>query len=139
MIDRINTRFGYSAIYPGSADTKLAPMRISLWSIPNLAAPITTAEGGSLDGICGRIALTTPGDELAELFQASVPKQYHPRYNIAPSQRTPVVRTVEDKNRKIVMASAGSRRAGSNLAARLRGRSTRGARQSVRAACSHRP
>lgn len=39
VIDRINTRFGYSAIHPGSADTMSAPMRISFSSIPDLAAP----------------------------------------------------------------------------------------------------
>lgn len=59
--------------------------------------------------MCGRIALTTPDDELAELFGASVPEQYRPRYNIAPSQRTPVVRTVDGKDREIVMAQRGFR------------------------------
>lgn len=39
VIDHINTRFGYSAIHPGSADTHSAPMRISFSSIPDLAAP----------------------------------------------------------------------------------------------------
>ncbi len=38
-IDRINSRFGYAAIHPASADVASAPMRIAFSSIPDLAAP----------------------------------------------------------------------------------------------------
>ncbi|MBL8999701.1 MAG: DNA polymerase [Phycisphaerae bacterium] len=38
-IDRINTRFGYAAIRPGSADAASAPMRIAFSSIPDLGMP----------------------------------------------------------------------------------------------------
>lgn len=38
-IDRINTRFGYAAVRPGSADARSAPMRIAFTSIPDLENP----------------------------------------------------------------------------------------------------
>lgn len=38
-IDRINTRFGYAAIHPASADAVSAPMRIAFSSIPDLEMP----------------------------------------------------------------------------------------------------
>lgn len=57
--------------------------------------------------MCGRIALNTPDDELAELFRASVPEGYRPRYNIAPSQHTPIVRAGEGDQREIAIAHWG--------------------------------
>jgi len=38
-VDRINARFGYAAIGPGSVDHRSAPMRISFTSIPDLDSP----------------------------------------------------------------------------------------------------
>ena len=38
-IDRINTRYGYGAVRPASADVDSAPMRIAFSSIPDLAMP----------------------------------------------------------------------------------------------------
>lgn len=38
-VDRINTRFGYAAIRPASADAASAPMRIAFSSIPDLEMP----------------------------------------------------------------------------------------------------
>ena len=42
--------------------------------------------------MCGRYSLTTPGDELAEIFGLPERPQLEPRYNIAPTQAVPVVR-----------------------------------------------
>jgi putative SOS response-associated peptidase YedK len=42
--------------------------------------------------MCGRYSLTTPEDHLVEVFDVPpVTFDYHPRYNIAPSQDVPVV------------------------------------------------
>jgi len=42
--------------------------------------------------MCGRYSLTTPADHLIEVFGVPpVTFDYHPRYNIAPSQDVPVV------------------------------------------------
>ncbi len=42
--------------------------------------------------MCGRYSLTTPVDHLIEVFDVPpVAFDYHPRYNIAPSQDVPVV------------------------------------------------
>lgn len=38
-VDRINTRYGYAAIRPASADAASAPMRIAFTSIPDLEMP----------------------------------------------------------------------------------------------------
>lgn len=42
--------------------------------------------------MCGRYSLTTPADHLIEVFDVPpVTFDYHPRYNIAPTQEVPVV------------------------------------------------
>jgi putative SOS response-associated peptidase YedK len=43
--------------------------------------------------MCGRFTLTATGDALAELFQLLTPPDWSPRYNIAPTQPIPVIRT----------------------------------------------
>lgn len=42
--------------------------------------------------MCGRYALTTPADVLAQLFRLGVVNQFGPRFNIAPTQLAPVIR-----------------------------------------------
>jgi putative SOS response-associated peptidase YedK len=42
--------------------------------------------------MCGRFALTSPGDALAELLGLSEPPRLAPRYNIAPTQPVGIVR-----------------------------------------------
>ncbi|GAB3685793.1 SOS response-associated peptidase [Salinarchaeum chitinilyticum] len=41
--------------------------------------------------MCGRFTIFADADDLAERFSVSVPAEYAPRYNVAPSQRIPVV------------------------------------------------
>jgi putative SOS response-associated peptidase YedK len=43
--------------------------------------------------MCGRYTLTVEADDLAERFGVFVPERYEPRYNAAPRQSLPVVRT----------------------------------------------
>lgn len=45
--------------------------------------------------MCGRISLKTPARVLAELFGVAIPFAVGPRYNIAPTQRTLIVRAGE--------------------------------------------
>jgi len=45
--------------------------------------------------MCGRISLKTPAHVLAELFGVAIPFEITPRYNIAPTQRTLIVRAGE--------------------------------------------
>jgi putative SOS response-associated peptidase YedK len=49
--------------------------------------------------MCGRYSLTSPVESLVNLFDAGPLGDYHPRYNIAPSQSVPVVRFDEDGER----------------------------------------
>lgn len=51
-----------------------------------------SGEGFSTHTMCGRYALTTPADVLAQLFRLGVVTDYAPRYNIAPTQMAPVIR-----------------------------------------------
>ncbi len=43
--------------------------------------------------MCGRYSLTTPGDVLAEIFALSEVPNLSPRWNIAPTQSVPVIRS----------------------------------------------
>lgn len=45
--------------------------------------------------MCGRYTLSTPGEVISELFGVEPPEGLSPRYNIAPTQESPVIR-VED-------------------------------------------
>ncbi len=56
--------------------------------------------------MCGRIALNTPADILAEIFGLSIPSDYHPRYNIAPTQDTLVI-CASDTGHESLMARWG--------------------------------
>jgi putative SOS response-associated peptidase YedK len=42
--------------------------------------------------VCGRYTLSTPGEEVAELFALASAPRLEPRYNIAPTQQVAVVR-----------------------------------------------
>lgn len=59
--------------------------------------------------MCGRYALTTPADVLARLFDAvNDPPAIEPRYNLAPTQRVPIVReTADGSSREIVLVRWG--------------------------------
>ncbi|MFC6952049.1 SOS response-associated peptidase [Halorubellus litoreus] len=46
--------------------------------------------------MCGRYTLTVEAGDLAERFGVHVPERYEPRYNAAPRQSLPVVRTGVD-------------------------------------------
>lgn len=51
--------------------------------------------------MCGRYTLTIEAGDLAERFGVRVPERYEPRYNAAPRQSLPVIRTgvdVEDEH-----------------------------------------
>lgn len=56
--------------------------------------------------MCGRISLKTTARMLAEIFGADIPAEFTPRYNIAPSQRTLIIRRA-DPGREAVMAHWG--------------------------------
>jgi len=49
------------------------------------------------DGMCGRYTLVSPGPEVAAAFGLVEVPMLEPRFNIAPSQRVPVVRAVEGR------------------------------------------
>jgi putative SOS response-associated peptidase YedK len=49
--------------------------------------------------MCGRYSLTTPEEALVALFDAGPLDDFHPRYNIAPTQSVPVVRIDEQEAR----------------------------------------
>ena len=57
--------------------------------------------------MCGRYVLTTPGEVLAELFEVPQPVELAARYNIAPTQAVPIVRTAEGGGRELVFAAWG--------------------------------
>ena len=42
--------------------------------------------------MCGRYALTTPAEVIAQIFRLGVISDYAPRWNIAPTQSAPVIR-----------------------------------------------
>jgi len=46
--------------------------------------------------MCGRYTLTVEAGDLAERFGVGVPERYEPRYNAAPRQELPVIRTGVD-------------------------------------------
>lgn len=45
--------------------------------------------------MCGRYTLSTPGEVISELFDVQPPEGFSPRYNIAPTQESPVIRVVD--------------------------------------------
>ncbi len=47
--------------------------------------------------MCGRTALSTPPEELRELFELAEAPHLSPRYNIAPTQPIPILREVEGR------------------------------------------
>lgn len=57
--------------------------------------------------MCGRYVLTTPGEVLAELFEVPQPVELAARYNIAPTQPVPIVRTAESGGRELALVSWG--------------------------------
>ena len=60
--------------------------------------------------MCGRYFLTTPGEVLADLFEAgsaSEAPSLSPRYNIAPTQQVPIVRLGAEGRRELALASWG--------------------------------
>jgi len=62
--------------------------------------------------MCGRYVLTTPGEVLAQIFDTPPPPEelseaLVPRYNIAPTQRVPIVRQTAEGPRELALASWG--------------------------------
>lgn len=57
--------------------------------------------------MCGRIALTLSESELADLFGATANLHLSPRYNLAPSQSIPVVRSTRAGVRELVLMRWG--------------------------------
>jgi len=51
--------------------------------------------------VCGRITLTTPGDELADYLRTVESLDRAPRYNIAPTQAVAAVRVEDDARRHL--------------------------------------
>jgi len=57
--------------------------------------------------MCGRYALILSAGRLAEVFVADVATEIEPRYNIAPTQKAPIVRFRRDGGREIIGARWG--------------------------------
>ena len=57
--------------------------------------------------MCGRYFLTTPGEVLADLFEAGPAPELSPRYNIAPTQTVPIVRLGPTGARELALATWG--------------------------------
>ncbi|MEW6720303.1 MAG: SOS response-associated peptidase [Thermodesulfobacteriota bacterium] len=57
--------------------------------------------------MCGRFVLFTDGQVLTEQFDAPLPTDLIPRFNIAPTQNIPVVRTSDDGEREIAFLRWG--------------------------------
>lgn len=57
--------------------------------------------------MCGRLILATPAAELARLFGFPDRAPLMPRYNLAPTQELPIVRTDSEGRRQMVMARWG--------------------------------
>ncbi len=65
--------------------------------------------------VCGRYVLTTPGEVLAQIFDTAPPPEevlqemasVVPRYNIAPTQRVPIVRRISAGPRELAFAQWG--------------------------------
>lgn len=45
--------------------------------------------------MCGRYTLSTPGEVISELFDVEPPEGLSPRYNVAPTQESPVLRVTD--------------------------------------------
>lgn len=50
--------------------------------------------------MCGRFTLTSSPEVVADLFDLAEPPQLTPRYNIAPTQESPVVRVLKTEGRR---------------------------------------
>lgn len=62
--------------------------------------------------MCGRYVLTTPGEVLAQIFATAPPPEelleaILPRYNIAPTQKVPIVRQAASGERELALAQWG--------------------------------
>ena len=62
--------------------------------------------------MCGRYVLTTPGEVLAQIFATAPPPEelleaIVPRYNIAPTQKVPIVRQAASGERELALARWG--------------------------------
>ena len=57
--------------------------------------------------MCGRYFLTTPGEVLADIFETGSAPELSPRYNIAPTQKVPIVRMGADGKREMALVSWG--------------------------------
>jgi putative SOS response-associated peptidase YedK len=62
--------------------------------------------------MCGRYVLTTPGEVLAQIFDTAPPPEeileaVVPRYNIAPTQQVPIVRSAATGERELALAQWG--------------------------------
>ena len=53
--------------------------------------------------MCGRFTLHLPPDLIAEIFGAPLPVDFSPRFNVAPSQRHPVVHQAAEGRRIVSM------------------------------------
>ena len=62
--------------------------------------------------MCGRYVLTTPGEVLAQIFATAPPPEelleaIVARYNIAPTQKVPIVRQAASGERELALAQWG--------------------------------
>jgi putative SOS response-associated peptidase YedK len=57
--------------------------------------------------MCGRATLTTPGNELAELFRLDEAPDLEPRYNIAPTQPIPLIKSRREGPRRVELVRWG--------------------------------
>jgi putative SOS response-associated peptidase YedK len=57
--------------------------------------------------MCGRFALIIDASLLADVFEVDPPRELKPRFNIAPTQTVPIVRTGEDASRECALVRWG--------------------------------
>jgi putative SOS response-associated peptidase YedK len=57
--------------------------------------------------MCGRFAVTLPPEAMASLFESSDRPNFAPNYNVAPTQKVPIVAIGKENTRRIIMARWG--------------------------------
>lgn len=57
--------------------------------------------------MCGRFALIVDASVLADVFDVDPPRQLTPRFNIAPTQAVPIIRSAEESARECAMVRWG--------------------------------
>ena len=60
-----------------------------------------------MKSMCGRFALIVDASVLADVFDVDPPRGLQPRFNIAPTQTIPIVRTGKELPRELALVRWG--------------------------------